>query len=127
MLFCTDFSATSVHHSGSACASPLGLQGIQAEKTKSRLFCIFTAKSFLLVLTQVLSSLGWEVISISGTKLSGTPSITACKFYLDCNMEYAIQKLGSEVSSNEENIIQCRKYISLQLCKSDIFPFVQHE
>lgn len=34
--------------------------------------------------------LGWEVISVSGTKLSGAPSITACKFYLDCDMQHVI-------------------------------------
>lgn len=57
--------------------------------------------------------LGWEVISVSGTKLSGAPSITACKFYLDCDTQHVIQQLVSEVSSSKDILIQTGKYIWL--------------
>lgn len=94
------------------------------KRQKANCFITFSVRSFLLMLIQVLSSLGWEVTSISGTELLGISSITPGKFYLDCNMKCTIKKL---VSFNEDNIIKKGKHISFQLSKTYIFPFVQYE
>lgn len=52
----------------------------ESRQKRQKVDCIFSVGSFLLILTQVFSSLDWEIISISGTKLSGTPSIKPANF-----------------------------------------------